>query len=235
MGKDLGYTRTWILLNKMLPEFVEKFSEFLSIAQYLPPIPWNAEVVRAYARRKLALDVEKGNVFTLAIMRTVSALLGESIESEIKAWSEKRSYALKEPLVKQYANAEDELKFLLKAKKELEFKKRRRKIFVVYTALAPVVLMPFIFFKLSESSMLLSKLLGVFDKVDTSTVTVTVLMAVGIALPALLVLSSRLFDVEESTESARFQRQIELLEEKLKQLEALKSADLETIIKSNHG
>jgi len=235
VGKDLGYTRTWILLNKMLPEFVEKFSEFLSIAQYLPPIPWNAEVVRAYARRKLALDVEKGNVFTLAIMRTVSALLGESIESEIKAWSEKRSYALKEPLVKQYANAEDELKFLLKAKKELEFKKRRRKIFVVYTALAPVVLMPFIFFKLSESSMLLSKLLGVFDKVDTSTVTVTVLMAVGIALPALLVLSSRLFDVEESTESARFQRQIELLEEKLKQLEALKSADLETIIKSNHG
>ena len=43
---DLTYERTWILLNKMLPEFVRSFSDFLEIARYLTPVPWSADVVR---------------------------------------------------------------------------------------------------------------------------------------------------------------------------------------------
>lgn len=108
VGQDLDFSRTAILLNKMLPQFVEKFSEFLSVANYLPPIPWNAEVVRAYARRKLALDLERGNTFTLAIIRTVTALMGESVEIDIERWANERAYALRAPLEEQYAAAEGE-------------------------------------------------------------------------------------------------------------------------------
>src|SRR5262249_30875612 len=46
---SLTFSRTWILLNKVLPEYADSFSDFLEIARYLSPIPWSAEVVRAYA------------------------------------------------------------------------------------------------------------------------------------------------------------------------------------------
>ena len=64
--------------------------------------------MRAYARRKLALDLERGNTFTLAIIRTVTALMGESVEIDIERWANERAYALRAPLEEQYAAAEGE-------------------------------------------------------------------------------------------------------------------------------
>ena len=72
---DMQYHRTWVLLNKMLPEFVKSFRDFMEVARYLSPIPWNAEVVRAYARRSLALDLAEGNEYTLAIVQALRSLL----------------------------------------------------------------------------------------------------------------------------------------------------------------
>jgi len=112
VGADLDYSRTWILLNKVLPEFVEKFSEFLSIARYLPPIPWNSEVVRAYAKRRLALDTDKGNEFTLSVMATVRELFGREIESDIEQWSKEKAFELRAPLEEQLALAKEELESL---------------------------------------------------------------------------------------------------------------------------
>ena len=53
--ESLTYRRTWVLLNKMLPDFIKSFSDFMEIAN-IEPSPWNADVVRAYARRTLPLD-----------------------------------------------------------------------------------------------------------------------------------------------------------------------------------
>ena len=43
--------RTWVLFNKILPEFAQAIGEGLAVARYLPPIPWDADVVRAFANR----------------------------------------------------------------------------------------------------------------------------------------------------------------------------------------
>lgn len=228
-GEDLDYTRTWVLLNKMLPEFVDKFSEFLSVTKYLPPIPWNADVVRAYAGRKLALDVEKGNVYTLAIMRAATALLGDEIHEEINSWSKERAFAIKEPIERQYQNAEKELTFAIKSMHDLDLTKRRKKLIRTYILVLPLILIPYLLFNILDTS-IFSRYLDALGKFDVVT-----LMAIGafLTLPVLQQVSSRFLDSSETTESFRYKRRIEVLEEKLKQLEALKSADLETIIKSN--
>jgi cellulose biosynthesis protein BcsQ len=224
VGDDLDFTRTWVLLNKMLPEFVNKFSEFLSITKYLPPIPWNAEVVRSYAKRKLALDLDKGNTFTLAVMRTVKALLGDSIEGEINLWTGKRSYALKEPLEEQYTNAEKELKYALEAQQELEIKYKKKRLFRAYIIIVPMMLVPYIIYKF----LLMSESISIFREIN-------VLMVLGgslaVLLPILFTITSKLFGSARTTESSRNKRIIEVLEEKLKQLESLRSADLETMLK----
>ncbi len=64
LREDLTIDRTWILLNKLLPDFVQSFTDFLEVVKYPNPIPWDAEVVKAYARRKLALDLNYGNNHT---------------------------------------------------------------------------------------------------------------------------------------------------------------------------
>jgi MinD-like ATPase involved in chromosome partitioning or flagellar assembly len=112
----LQYTRTWILLNKMLPEFVQSFSEFMEIARYLSPVPWDADVVRAYARRRLAIDVEVGNSFTLAVIQTLRSLLGEDIHDSIDDWVLSRAAVLRQPIEQQYDDAQQELKALVDAR-----------------------------------------------------------------------------------------------------------------------
>lgn len=106
--RDLGYQRTWILLNKLLPEFTKSFSEFLEIARYLSPIPWEADVVRAYARRSLGLDLTFGNQHTLAVMQTLKMLLPE-LRTDIEVWLNTRSDFLRQAIGKQIASAQDEL------------------------------------------------------------------------------------------------------------------------------
>lgn len=100
-GDTLGYGRSWILLNKMLPEFVTSFSEFLEVARYLSPVPWDADVVRAYARRSLAVDVENGNAHTAALMQTMRGLVGAEIGQELAAWRQQQRAAVRDPAVHQ--------------------------------------------------------------------------------------------------------------------------------------
>ncbi len=105
LPSELDVSRTWVLLNKLLPEFVAKFSEFLSVARFLPPIPWTADVVRAYSRRKLALDFQGGNQFTLAILAILRELLSEPGTAELEAWVERQADRLREPISEQIADA----------------------------------------------------------------------------------------------------------------------------------
>lgn len=226
VGEDLDYTRTWVLLNKILPEFADNFSEFLSISKYLPPIPWNADVVRSYAKRKLALDVEKGNVYTLAIIRILEELFGEGLKNEISKWSESKSFELKEPLKKQYANAEKELKYALVAKRDIELKAKKRKFLGAYAILVMFTIVMYLFLKLDSFESFI-QLLG-YEEGLLALVSFLAILVVSIQL-----VSSKWMNIEETAESAKYNRQIALLEERLKQLEALNAADFETIIKNN--
>lgn len=229
IGEDLDYTRTWVLLNKMLPEFVDNFSEFLSVTKYLPPIPWDALVVRAYAKNKLALDLERGNAFTLSIMRVVNSLFGEKVEIEIKEWSDNRSYALKAPVEKQYQNAEKELQFMLEAKNQLELKIKRKRLLRLYAFFLPLMLIPiFIYF---EKGLFFSNS-TILKVVDKSVTFEALTMLIIILIPILFTFSSKLLSLDKTAESIRYDRQISLLEEQLKKMETLRKADFETIVKS---
>lgn len=106
---DLTYGRAWVLLNKMLPDFVQSFSDFLEVAKYLSPIPWEADVVRAYARRRVALDLDAPNEHTLAVMQTLRGLFGEELEADLDAWAEKHMVAIRKPIDQQYSDLKTEL------------------------------------------------------------------------------------------------------------------------------
>lgn len=102
--KKLGEKPEWILFNKILPEFAKSLGEFLAVARYLPPIPWDADVVRAYVRRGSAIDMERGNFHTLAAIQTALSLFGKEIEEEAAQWKKKKEQVYREPSQKALAD-----------------------------------------------------------------------------------------------------------------------------------
>lgn len=233
--EDLTYVRTWVLLNKMLPDFVQSFSDFLEVAKYLSPIPWDADVVRAYARRKLAIDLDKGNEFTLAVMQTLKSLLGDAISRELDDWVTKRSTLIREPVEQQYHDVEKRLNDLLEMKMNMEKKYRLRTKLIrtggfiaIYLSLAATILWFLEIYKKTPS-----------DIVTLSSVVVWILagiMGAGISLIVgeriIKLITSKKSPQADYIEQSRIRRQMEILEEKLRKLEVLRSADLETLIKS---
>lgn len=116
--------KIWILFNKILPEFSKSLGEFLGIARYLSPIPWDADVVRALARRRLAIDTVMGNDYTLAIMQTASSLFGENLKEEIYNWRQDKEEMLREPVRKQLEDIDIEIESVEKARIKTEYQIR---------------------------------------------------------------------------------------------------------------
>lgn len=67
-------------------EFAAAIGEGLKIARYLPPIPWDADVVRAFARRDVAISLESPNAYTLAISQVALACLSDVSGALIEHW-----------------------------------------------------------------------------------------------------------------------------------------------------
>ncbi len=212
LREDLTYERTWVLLNKLLPDFVQSFSDFLQIAKYLNPIPWDADVVKAYARRRLALDLANGNEHTLAIVRTIKTLLGESISSEFEAWTEKHAATIRQPLEDQYKDLERELETLIEdrylVERQIE-KQRFMRLAVIFGGTLATVIFLLLFGHFS----------GLFK--DESALTI---------LPSVILVTAALFLVAWGLSSmvrkpsglasgdARIYRRIAVLEESLRKL-----------------
>jgi cellulose biosynthesis protein BcsQ len=128
LSGSLSYERTWVLINKMLPEFASAVGDFLEVVRYLNPVPWDASVVRAYARRSLALDLEHGNDYTLAVTRTLKGLLGPSGAAEVDRWLASRASALREPIREQILDVEMELRGLKLERIARDRRQSRRKV-----------------------------------------------------------------------------------------------------------
>ena len=121
---SLDPNRTWILYNKLLPEVAEKFSEFLTITRILSPIPWDAEVVRAFARQELPLNMEEGSTHTFAIMRTARMLFRKNVDADIRNWLEETESKIKEPSKKLLKDYERQLRELRNMQKDINVKMR---------------------------------------------------------------------------------------------------------------
>lgn len=212
---DLIYSRTWVLLNKLLPEFVTTFSEFFEISKLLTPIPWDADVVRAYSRRTLPLDLTHGNQFTLSVMQTLKKLLGPDLASEIELWAESRASSIREPLEDQYRDAELELKGLFEQKAYFDNKRFIYKAAPVIAITLSIILMGINVLDLKLPYSILISILGAM-------IVVTVLYVYSMGAG---------FSVGQTVEEARFSRQLSIVDDKLKKLELLRKADLETLVK----
>jgi len=238
LREDLTYDRTWVLLNKILPEFAKSFSDFLEVAKYLSPVPWDAEVVRAYTRRRLAIDTETGNQHTLSVLQTLKGLCGESIQKEISTWVQTRAAVIRQPLEKQYSDAETEMAFLIRAKSRIQQKalvlQLASRIFVV-TAITSMVYL--IAVRLSEISY--TPILEISSRIGPY------IISVGMVFLIFVIIGSDLFasflntfrgsprseGVQKMLDEARYDRQLEITKERLKRLELLRTLDPETLLK----
>lgn len=219
MREALDPMRTWVLINKMLPDFVDTFSDFLEISRYLNPIPWDADVVRAYARRALPIDLVQGNQFTLALMQTLRSLLGKEASAQLDSWAEGRASQIREPLRNQYRDAELTLETLIQRKQQLEREGRSQR-WMQTTVLLNVFVMLAIFVSRQTQDSSLDDLLGVYA-----------LLFGVISLTTYLYLRNlKNRSSAKEVESARINIQIDIVTEELKRLEVLQKADLRTLV-----
>lgn len=125
---DLAFERTKILLNKLLPEFIENFTAFLSVARYLPPLPWTADVVRAYAKRKLPTNFERGNEYTAALIQTSKDILSENDSIALDEWLSNKANIIKEPILERLDKEKSLFKQYQDEIQSSGAKRRKRKI-----------------------------------------------------------------------------------------------------------
>jgi len=228
LKEDLNPDRTWILYNKLLPDFAKIYDEYLKhiYSKELPTIPWDADVVKAYVTLNLALDMENGNDHTLAIIRIVKSLLGENISLDLNTWMNRRVSVIRQPLEKQYEELEGQLKENIRLMDRLEYENEKRIIKKAFIYTGFVALGIIILFGI---------FLSVF-KINTLTVWGVLIFEVVLLALLLIIrrtLSSKMKENPDyQFDKSRLLRQQSVLEERLKKLEALRTADLETLIKS---
>jgi cellulose biosynthesis protein BcsQ len=230
--EDLTYIRTWVLLNKMLPDFVQSFSDFLEVAKYLTPIPWDADVVKAYARRRLALDMEHGNAYTLAVMQTLRTLLTDSIASEINIWKKSREAAIRQPVFFQYQDLEHELQDLVSQRSIVNLSLRARRIIERLKNLLIV------FVPIGVACTILGSFPPSFVAPYSEFLRLVgygIVITSGLALGMMQYFEPKAGKLESEMEDRRLRRRQMVVEEQLKKLEVMKSADFEELMRHNRS
>jgi cellulose biosynthesis protein BcsQ len=218
--EELTYERTWILVNKVLPEFATALGDFLEIARYLAPIPWEAEVVRAYARRSLALDLDYGNSFTVAIMNTVAGLLGPDMAREISAWADERATMLREPVTSQISDLEMEQRGLIAERTQLEGSQSRRRVISAGAAAYGTV-----------GVAVGAVLLGIGESSSGLALAVIGLGVAFMTLAIVYYFGLRSISVDAKVTDAQLRRQEERVEQQLRDLQALAATDASELIR----
>ena len=94
-GDVLPSRDTWVLFNKVLPEFANSISDNLATIKYLPPVAWNAAVVRAYAVNNIDINAAAPTDFTLAVANFCETLFGPLLRKRFGEWRGERSLDLR--------------------------------------------------------------------------------------------------------------------------------------------
>jgi len=224
--EDLNYGRTWVLLNKMLPDFVQSFSSFLEVAKYLSPVPWDANVVRSYAKRKLALDMESGNEFTLAIVQTIKGLLGDEIEKEIDSWLAEKTASLREPIDVQISDLKTNLKALHIQKKVAQKLSIRKTAYKnTLSMITPVVVSGMaVFFA--------SKFLDKTDLIETWIASGILLLTLSGLVLSVISRSLEYRATRDEYDEEKISVRMDSMSSRLEKLENLRSGNMESLMKA---
>ena len=121
IADEVSFEKLYVLFNKVLPELVEKTGDFLSVTNYLPPIPWSADVVRAFVRGKLPVDMENGNLFTVGLLATAGVLLGDEITRAGEEWKAGVASSMRQPFQDQLREVEAEIQAALRTRIDAQF------------------------------------------------------------------------------------------------------------------
>lgn len=211
LREDLTSNRSWILLNKIHPE-TKSFAHFGAAAKFLSPIPWDAQVGTAYGRRKLAIDSEAKNDHTLSVLRALKTLCGERIQKHLEAWVDSRVAVIRQPLEEQYADAEKEMALLLSHRSRLERRAEIGRWFGLFVAVAGMIGLAWFVYSAEQSARPLEEFAAFLAVTSV------------VAIFGLL----RLFGGQSrkaQLESARLDKRLGLLNERLKRIELLRPLD----------
>ncbi len=110
----------WTLFNKILPEFASVVGEGLSVARYLSPIPWDADVVRAFSRRDLAINMTYPNTYTVAISQAINMMLSDLVGERIEQWLAQTSFEVTSPLKHRMKEIETKIQEISNESKKRE-------------------------------------------------------------------------------------------------------------------
>jgi hypothetical protein len=202
---------TWILFNKVLPEFSSAIGEGLSIARYLTPIPWDADVVRAFARRDLAIKVQLPNPYTLAISQVAYTLFPDEAGNAIETWGGSAVKGVTTPVSERVHELEQAEASLENAKRKREHNETVRFLLGIVTASAALLVPVSLIFGFS----------GLFQRSQDVSVA-AVFSSLAIATAAFFVL--RLFKVGFVSKSQSRDIALELVHEEKQNLKVMLDA-----------
>jgi hypothetical protein len=140
LGPAAVFDRSWVLFNKILPEFASSLGSFLEIARYLSPIPWDADVIRAFVRRRLAIDPKNGNAYTVVVADIAEALFPE-MEVEVARWRDRLESRMRRPVVQQLRMIERERMVVAHEFAEIEVRLRSRQRLMLVTTTAVMLML----------------------------------------------------------------------------------------------
>ncbi len=202
--------RTWVLYNKVLPDIAESLGSLLRVERRLNPIPWDADVVRAYVSSTVPVNMDVPNGFTLAIIASIETLFGRQLHGELENWRSSTAKALRAPIDDRVKALERELDDLERARIELRTLTatypRRRQLAIVLFAIVAVGLG--------------ATVLTVTPAGTTRWITLVVVGVVGIltAVVPMFVETVSPGETEAELDLARLERQTHYLNDELRQL-----------------
>jgi cellulose biosynthesis protein BcsQ len=236
-AKELPPEKTWILLNKVLPDFADKLSSYMSVYKFLSPIPWDADVIKSFAKRKININTKNINVYTFAIIKTIKSLGLNKLNDSIDEWINNKELEIKEPAKKQIEELNAELSKIEDVKIDLEYKLRdqlnRTK---TYTSLMLIM----------ASSLIITSLGYTIVKYFTKSIDIKeqwIYIAMGISIIPIFIFTFRDFfqrfttrknrDIEKKIMSQikYYERTLEELKSKKEKLDLISFSDLEDIVK----
>lgn len=119
-GRDI-----WTLYNKVLPEFADMRSDFLEVVGLLPPVAWDADVIRAFTRRRLAVNTKEGNPHTFALLAVLEPLFSDTLEETLAEWREKKDNFLRLPIKQRVTELTNDVEVVERAMATMVERKSR--------------------------------------------------------------------------------------------------------------
>jgi cellulose biosynthesis protein BcsQ len=132
--------RTYYLINKLFLEEVQQYksmTNYLRLISHLPPLPFDFEVRKSFARRKIPIDMEHPTAFLISLIRLLPELFPQLEKAAAKIEEElvEKAFAPIEIRIKKIESQIKEIRLRLEQMKERQFKWR------VITTIIPIAVM----------------------------------------------------------------------------------------------